>query len=119
MRIAFILMAHVLSRLIHLMETGGAKFVLAENLLLKHQLLVLKRKRLRAPRLTPGDRLLLGLGACFLHPRRPRRMAIIPSPATEPSAFTRLARGTSESRIFRSRISRSAIGPPRRSRVAT
>jgi hypothetical protein len=82
MRIVFILMAHLLSRLIHLMGTGGAKAVLAESLLLKHQLLVLKRKRLRAPRLTPGEGLLLGLGACFLHPRRLRRMAIILSPAT-------------------------------------
>ena len=82
MRIIFLLLAHLLSRLIQLMGTGGAKAVLAENLLLKHQLLVLKRKSPRAPRLMPVDRLLLGLGVCFLHPRRLRRTAILLRPST-------------------------------------
>jgi putative transposase len=82
MRIIFLLLAHLLSRLIQLMGTGGAKAIVAENLLLKQQLLVLKRKSPRAPRLTPADRLLLGLGVCFLHPRRLRRTAILLRPAT-------------------------------------
>ena len=36
---------------------GGVRAVMAENLLLKQQLIVLRRARRRAPNLTSGDRL--------------------------------------------------------------
>ena len=39
---------------------GGVRAVIAENLLLKQQLIVLRRPRRRAPRLTASDRLLFG-----------------------------------------------------------
>ena len=48
---------------------GGVRAVIAENLLLKQQLIVLRRPRQRAPRLTASDRLLFGFGALFLKPR--------------------------------------------------
>jgi hypothetical protein len=38
--------------------SGGVRAVMAENLLLKQQLIVLRRARQRAPNLTPSDRLL-------------------------------------------------------------
>ena len=82
MRAILILLAHLLSRAFTLLGTGGARAVLAENLLLRHQLLVLRRNRLRAPRLSPVDRLLLGFGSSFLNPRRLLRTAIILRPAT-------------------------------------
>ena len=63
MRAILILLLHLLSRGIKLVGTGGVRAVLAENLLLKHQLLVLNRHRRRAPRLSPADRLLLGFGS--------------------------------------------------------
>jgi hypothetical protein len=40
--------------------------VIAESLLLKHQLIVLNRARNRASRLTPWDRLLFGIGAFWV-----------------------------------------------------
>ena len=39
---------------------GGVRAVIAEHLLLKQQLIVLRRPRQRAPRLTASDRLLFG-----------------------------------------------------------
>jgi hypothetical protein len=41
---------------------GGVRAVIAENLLLKQQLIVLRRARRRAPNLTRSDRLLCGFG---------------------------------------------------------
>jgi putative transposase len=77
-----ILLLHLLSRGIMLVGRGGARAVLAENLLLKHQLLVLNRRRRRAPRFWPVDRLLLGFASSFLNPRRLLRHAIILRPTT-------------------------------------
>ena len=47
---------------------GGVRAVIAENLLLKQQLIVLRRARQRAPNLTLSDRLICGLGSLFLSP---------------------------------------------------
>ena len=44
--------------------------------MLKHQMLILNRSRKRAPKLTPWDRLLLGLGACLLNPKRIPKIAV-------------------------------------------
>src|SRR5213596_242058 len=61
---------------------GGVRAVIAENLLLKQQLLVLRRARHRAPNLTRGDRLLCGFGTLFLTPRRIEQVAIALRPST-------------------------------------
>ena len=45
---------------------GGVRCVIAENLLLKQRLIVLRRARQRAPSLTLSDRLLCGFGSLFL-----------------------------------------------------
>lgn len=58
MREFFILFAHPLVTIAQLMKPGGARAIVAENLLLKQQLLVVCRTRRRAPRLSPLDRLL-------------------------------------------------------------
>ena len=65
-----------------LLRSRGTRAVLAENLLLKRQLLVMRRSRRRAPNLRPADRLLLGFCSQFLRPRRLIRTAIILKPAT-------------------------------------
>ena len=66
-------MKDLLLPLLHLAVTaaklcrpGGVRAVIAENLLLKQQLIVLRRSRQRAPNLRVGDRLLCGFGALFL-----------------------------------------------------
>jgi putative transposase len=61
---------------------GGARPVIAESLLLKHQLLVLSRSRKKAPILTPWDRLLFGVGAFLVSPKRLPKIAIGIRPST-------------------------------------
>ena len=55
---------------------GGVRAVIAENLVLKQQLIVLRRGRRRAPSLTLRDRLMCGFGPLFLGPGRIRKVAI-------------------------------------------
>src|SRR5664280_1488949 len=82
MKNAILVMVHLLARLAVLLGTGETRTVLAENLLLKQQLLVLQRSRRRAPNLRPADRLLFAFCSQFLSPRRLIRAAIILKPAT-------------------------------------
>src|SRR5262245_44728263 len=65
-----------------LCRPGGVRAVMAENLLLKHQLLVLRRARHRAPNLRLADRLLCGFGSLFLSPGRIGKVAIAIRPST-------------------------------------
>ena len=60
MKIAIVLLVHLLTGLAILLGTGGTRVVLAENILLKQQLLVLQRSRRRAPNLRTADRQLSG-----------------------------------------------------------
>jgi putative transposase len=76
------LLFHLLTTLAELLKPGGARAVIAENLLLKQQLIVHRRARLRAPNLTRQDRTLLGFLSLFLNPRRLARSAIIIKPST-------------------------------------
>ena len=77
MREFFILFAHLLVTIARLMKPGGARAIVAENLLLKQQLLVACRTRQRAPRLSALDRLLFGFWSLFLSTRRLVRAAFI------------------------------------------
>ena len=61
---------------------GDVRAVMAENLLLKQQLIVLRRARRRAPNLTQSDRLLCGFWSLFLSPERIRKVAIAFRPST-------------------------------------
>ena len=82
MKNAVVLLVHLLAGLSLLLGTGGTRAVLAENILLKQQLLVLQRSRRRAPNLRLADRFLFGFCSQFLSPRRLIRTAIILKPAT-------------------------------------
>jgi transposase InsO family protein len=82
MKNAIVLLVHLLARLSILLGRGGTRAVLAGNILLKQQLLVLQRSRRRAPNLRTADRLLFGFCSQFLSPRRLLRTAIILKPAT-------------------------------------
>ena len=64
------------------MAPAACEPVIAENLLLKQQLIVLRRGRQRAPNLTLSDRLLCGFGSLFLSPGRIRKVAIGVRPLT-------------------------------------
>src|ERR1019366_6136205 len=82
MRDLLVLLAHGLAVLGTLLGPGGVKAVVAENLLLKHQLLIINRPRRRAPNLCASQRLLLGFWSLFLNPRRILRSAVILKPST-------------------------------------
>ena len=77
MRAFFLLFAHLLVTIARLMKPGGARAIVAENLLLKQQLLVACRTRRRAPRLSVLDRLFFGFWSLFLSTRRLVRAAFI------------------------------------------
>jgi len=82
MRDWFVLIAHFIITTIRTVTPGGARAVIAESLLLKHQLLILNRSRKKAPRLRTLDRILLGLGAMLVAPQRVLKGAIAVRPAT-------------------------------------
>jgi hypothetical protein len=69
MRDILLLAIHVLTNLVKLLRPSGARAIVAESLVLKHQLLILNRSRKRAPYLTVWDRLLLGLGTLVVNPK--------------------------------------------------
>src|SRR5437899_4144507 len=82
MQHVLLILLHLVSSLGRLLRPGGAKALVAENLLLKHQLLILRRSRQRAPNLRSSDRVLFGLGLLFLSPRRLVHTAILIKPST-------------------------------------
>ncbi len=73
---------HLLTVFAKLLGRGGIKGIIAENLLLKQQLLVVCRPRQRAPNLLAADRFLLGLFSLFLRPGRIEKTAVGIQPST-------------------------------------
>jgi putative transposase len=61
---------------------GKIKAELAENLLIKRQLLIINHVRPRVPALSPVDRIFMEWLALFLAPRRWRRAAVMIKPST-------------------------------------
>ena len=82
MRDLLILSIHLIAPLARLMGPGGLRSVVAESLLVKHQLLILNRSRQRAPNLLASDRILAGACALFMRPARVIRSAIVLKPST-------------------------------------
>ena len=82
MKDAIFLLFHLLTAIIRLIQPGGSRAVIAENLLLKQQLIIHCRSRQRAPNLSTQDRTVLGFLSLFLNPRRLVRSAIIIKPST-------------------------------------
>mgnify|MGYP001292339758 CR=1 FL=1 len=72
----FVAFAHILSTIAKLLRPGSAKALVSENFLLNQQLFIINRSRLRAPNLTPLDRLFFGFFATLLGPRRTAQSAI-------------------------------------------
>jgi putative transposase len=65
-----------------ILRPGGARVVVAESLLLKHQLLISSRARRRAPNLNSFDRFVLGLGSLLVPASRIPKLAVILKPRT-------------------------------------
>src|SRR5882672_540444 len=101
---------HVTVMTAKLCGPGGVRAVIAENLLLKQQLIVLRRARQRAPNLTRWDRLLCGVGSLFLSPGRIRTVAIGIRPSTLLAFHHALVRGKYR-RLFSSNPCPHKAGP--------
>src|SRR6202011_523185 len=82
MRNLLVLFIHFIATLARLLGPGGVRSLVAESLLLKHQLLMVNRSRQRSPNLPSSDRILAGLLALLVRPPRLLRSAIVLKPST-------------------------------------
>src|SRR6516164_1492291 len=82
MRHLVVLFVHFIATLARLLGPGGVRSLVAESLILKHQLLIVKRSRQRSPNLCTSDRILAGLMALLVRPTRLLRSAIVLKPST-------------------------------------
>ena len=82
MRDLAVLSLHLLATVARLAGPGGARSVVAESVLVKHQLLILNRSRKRSPKLRFADRVVAGLCALVMRPGRLIRSAIVLKPST-------------------------------------
>jgi putative transposase len=82
MRDVLVLVVHLIVTAVRLARPGGLRSVVAESVLVKHQLLILNRGRKRAPNLRAADRMIAGLCTLFLRPARVLRSAIVLKPST-------------------------------------
>jgi putative transposase len=82
MRDLALLFLHLLATVTRLAGPGGARAVVAESVLVKHQLLILNRSRKRAPNLRLADRIVAAVCALLIRPGRLIRSAIVLKPST-------------------------------------
>src|SRR5437773_5309413 len=82
MRDLFVLFVHLLVTLARLIGPGGVRSVVAESVLIKHQLQINNRSCQRSPNLRISDRVIAGLCALLMRPSRLIRSAILLKPST-------------------------------------
>jgi len=71
-----LLLIHLVVLFARLLGPGGVRGLVAENLLIKQQLLILSRTRWRAPDLSPWEQCLLGICTLFFRPGRIPKVAV-------------------------------------------
>jgi hypothetical protein len=82
MRDVVILFIHLIVTVGRLARPGGLHSVVAESLLVKHQLRILNRGRKRASNLRTAERFISGFCTLFMNPARVLRSAIVLKPST-------------------------------------
>src|SRR5215469_8400979 len=82
MRDFAILFVHLIVTLARLARPDGLRSVVAESVLVRHQLLILNRGRKPSPHLRAADRILAGLCTLFMRSARVLRSAIVVKPST-------------------------------------
>ena len=75
MRDILTLFLHAIVTLIRLGQPGGLRAVVAESVLMRHQVLILNRGRKRAPNLRSSDRIIVRLCILMMRPARVLRSA--------------------------------------------
>src|SRR3954468_15508449 len=103
MRDVFVLLVGLTATVFRLARPGGVRAVVAESVLIKHQLLILNRSRRRAPNLRILDRLIAGICSLWIRPKRRRRLVI----AFKPSTFLNFHRAESQILSLAATLSRS------------
>jgi putative transposase len=76
------LFLHAIVIVIRLGRPGGLRSVVAESVLMRHQVLILNRGRKRAPNLRALDRIIAGLCTLMMGQTRVLRSAIVLKPST-------------------------------------
>jgi hypothetical protein len=76
MRDLLVLVVHLITTVFQLTRPGGPRAVVAESVLIKHQMLILNRSRRRAPNLRIQDRLIAGFCSLWIKPGRLRKVAL-------------------------------------------
>src|SRR5215475_9802400 len=82
MRDIFTLFLHSIVVMIQLCRPGGLRSVVAESVLMRHQVLILNRGRKRAANLRSSDRIIAGLCTLLMQPARVLRSAVLLKPST-------------------------------------
>ena len=82
MRDLIVLLVHVITTVLRIARPGGLRSVIAESVLVRHQLLIVSRSRRRAPNLRVSDRLIAGFCSLWIKPKRLLRSAIALKPST-------------------------------------
>jgi putative transposase len=82
MRDIFTLFLHAIVIVIRLGRPGGLRSVVAESVLMRHQVLILNRGRKRAPNFRASDRIIAGLCTLVMGQTRVLRSAIVLKPST-------------------------------------
>ena len=82
MRDLIVLVVHLITTVLRFTQPGGLRSVIAESVLIKHQLLIVNRSRRRAPNLRVLDRLIAGFCSLWIKPKRLSQSAIVFKPST-------------------------------------
>src|SRR5690348_14522648 len=82
MKSILFLILHTFLTVFRLLQPGGVRKIAAENLLLKQQLMVVRRKQMRISRLSVMERFIFGFMASMIHPARLSKVCIVIKPAT-------------------------------------
>src|SRR6267142_268504 len=77
-----VLFVHLVTTVLRILRPGGLRSVVAESLLIKHQLLIVNPSRRRAPNLRVLDRLIAGFCSLWIKPTRLVRATIAFKPST-------------------------------------
>ncbi|MBT5927943.1 MAG: hypothetical protein HOH33_15130 [Verrucomicrobia bacterium] len=78
----FMVVGHLLHVIARLMRPGGTRTLIAENLLLKQQMVVLNRGRSRAPNVPSVQKLILGFLSSLIPKRRLTKASVSVLPLT-------------------------------------
>jgi putative transposase len=106
-----ILFIHFLVTLARLLGPGGVRSIVAESLILRHQLLIVTRSRQRSPNLCTSDRILAGLMALLVRPSCLLRSTIALKPSTLLALHKALSKGKYRMLFNSQRLLPSGSGP--------